>query len=348
MVLDSETASSWNIPRRDNIFNLGSATKRWAALFVVMIAATAMSIGGINLFNDGGSLFISNSTVINGSLNVSGSVNASNFCYLNGTCLEDLNFSYWEMFGDDIRNINHGHDVHTDRHLMVEENLYVDTFYTDTGRNHYLTVENAVDTTFTFNGTSINDNFWVFEDFDYLEVGFPSGFELRYGLHSGGSDGDVYFDDSDIYMEDLFVSDDVKVAGEMQGSRMLLHSGNSKGDISGRAVYHHFAGSGYQMGVNVGYPMPRAGSVVGVSVIYYVTSIMFSGSFRVSIMKNGFTTLWNVDDLVSGTGKHIHYATQARDIDKFAAGDTIEIKVDALYTGGYSWSEVITEIQFDT
>lgn len=149
-----------------------------------------------------------------------------------------------------------------------------------------------------------------------------------------------------INKQDTDVEGGLNVSGEMEGSRMLLCFGSTKGSTGGAVCYLKMA-DGTACSASKGFVMPRAGSIVGMSVGYYVSSVTFSGNFRSYIQVNGLT-VYPVDDFVNSTGQKNHYNTQDREIDKFNAGDRIGVKVDALYAGGYIDVVLLIEVQFDT
>ena len=61
------------IPSDDDTFDLGSDTKKWAALYAVLAIITSMTIGGIYLSSSLEGVFLINaSTYVNGSFEVSG------------------------------------------------------------------------------------------------------------------------------------------------------------------------------------------------------------------------------------------------------------------------------------
>lgn len=66
------------IPNLDNILNLGSATKRWAALFILTLFVTTITVGTIKLTDEGGLL------LINASVNITGNIDAQQANFTRG------------------------------------------------------------------------------------------------------------------------------------------------------------------------------------------------------------------------------------------------------------------------
>jgi len=82
-------------PAVTNVYNLGSDSKLWAAIWVALAIVTSITIGGIiNLSNIDGRLFVNASSQINGSLFVDENITAINisadYFFGNGSQLTDL------------------------------------------------------------------------------------------------------------------------------------------------------------------------------------------------------------------------------------------------------------------
>jgi len=130
------------------------------------------------------------------------------------------------------------------------------------------------------------------------------------------------------------------------GQKTVLAFANSKGDASGNAQYLAMGGNSIPSSTTYGYVMLRDGSITGMSEIFTSASVLFAGNFRTYIyVNNGL--VWSVDDYVNVAGVYKHYATQSAGTDSFSAGDYISIKVDALYSGGYSLVETLLEVEYD-
>ena len=93
-------------PIIDNLYDLGSEQKRWAAAFIVLLAvATSITIGGVvKLSTQEGMLFVNASTYMNESLwvrqNITGvNISATGYFFGNGSQLTDITLTetdpYW-------------------------------------------------------------------------------------------------------------------------------------------------------------------------------------------------------------------------------------------------------------
>lgn len=73
------------IPSIDDTFDLGSAAKRWAAIFVVLALVTSITIGGaIKLTTVGNTLIINDSTQIQGNLTIDNDLEVKGFLNVSG------------------------------------------------------------------------------------------------------------------------------------------------------------------------------------------------------------------------------------------------------------------------
>ena len=139
---------------------------------------------------------------------------------------------------------------------------------------------------------------------------------------------------------DLNVTGDLNIAGELEGSRhsiLFTHTG-------GTSTQSLFAGV-VEMASGKGAVMPRSGSIVGISVSFNITASTTFDAFAIARINGsgGFgvncgLTIVNDQEVVG---------TQARGIDTFAAGD----RIDVIFGGkALDWDEVIAivEVQYDT
>ncbi|GAH60782.1 unnamed protein product, partial [marine sediment metagenome] len=91
--LDLSEVAQNIIPFLDDTYNLGSQTRRWAYLYVVIAVMTSALIGGIYVGATAEEwFFINASTQINGSLNVTGNATADYF-FGNGSQLTDISYT---------------------------------------------------------------------------------------------------------------------------------------------------------------------------------------------------------------------------------------------------------------
>lgn len=145
---------------------------------------------------------------------------------------------------------------------------------------------------------------------------------------------------------DADVVGDLIVGGELQGARLML-TGGLLAAITADAPLD---GTGaVPFATNRGYVMPRAGSVVGVSVNFTVTAETTPGNATLQAMIEN-TAIFSCGDIaISGLGIYEGYAVQARGVDTFAAGDIVRLKFD--FTGFVGTIDKILgllEVQFDT
>ena len=136
---------------------------------------------------------------------------------------------------------------------------------------------------------------------------------------------------------DLNVSgSDLAVGGEIISGQRAYYSGGEASPFNllsaGSPTYRYldFPG-GAQMGASRGYRMMRAGSITGVSQQFACTTFTGAGGppkarSQIHVMVNGTSKFSSESGLVTGTGAdHGSNGTQARGIDKFAAGNIISL-----------------------
>lgn len=114
---------------------------------------------------------------------------------------------------------------------------------------------------------------------------------------------------------------DVTIAGELKGARELIQFSKSGTiNLSGSVSYFDFGN--VETSASKGWVAPRSGSIVGLSLMYDCTDFELLANIEIQVRKNGSivfaSTIPNtVDDDLKD------YATQARGVDTFAAGDII-------------------------
>lgn len=139
---------------------------------------------------------------------------------------------------------------------------------------------------------------------------------------------------------------DMVVGGELKGSRTSFVLGRL-GSTS--AIYIFLKAGDMPLSAVKGIIMPRAGSIVGMSLQYDVTA-MGAKTFDLCVYKNG-AAVWSIAlSVIVGTEK-VAYSTQARGIDTFAAGDDIALGIVQGGVGGATVVDDLTgilEVVYDT
>lgn len=143
-------------------------------------------------------------------------------------------------------------------------------------------------------------------------------------------------------------TDTVTVAGELKGSRVILTSQSSLAT----------AGSAYLIGgptgtatYDTGFIMPRAGSIVGLSVLASCSGFTNDIAFTIQVLKNGSNVLESGSlTIAAANTNYSDYTTQARGSDTFAAGDRISLFQNTTNTGTMTGTSclVLLELQFDS
>jgi len=150
----------------------------------------------------------------------------------------------------------------------------------------------------------------------------------------------VDIDDANVNVND----GNLLVTGEIKGSRQNFGAGENtaRSDDAWMRVYN-----GVTMSATIGYVMPRAGSIVGVSMLVNCTNYSAIGTAEIEVYKNGVNVFSKVAS-VTGTGIIKAYDTQARGIDTFVAGNVISLKYDKV-SGTFTLDDFIcfVEVVFD-
>lgn len=151
---------------------------------------------------------------------------------------------------------------------------------------------------------------------------------------------------------DVDVTNDLHVAGEMKGSRMVL--GFNEAASHTNASFNMSIGDVPIGGGSVptqGYRMPRAGSIVGVSLQIDITTAEAGATMLGDPYINTSFTNFRASVTAASTGIQGGDNTQARGTDTFNAGDYVMMRVT------YSFEETgitgknyigLIEVQFDT
>lgn len=143
--------------------------------------------------------------------------------------------------------------------------------------------------------------------------------------------------------EKLHVTGNIKLSGELMGSKMLLQQ-----DRTSITADAYMGSAALAYGATWGFVMPRAGSVVGLSGCAHVTAETTPGTIIVSVLKNN-ASVWSLTLTTSGTGDYKGQATQARGTDVFAAGDLITAYIDfGTFVGTVAPMITLIEVTLDT
>lgn len=168
----------------------------------------------------------------------------------------------------------------------------------------------------------------------------------------------VVIDDSDgvTGVGDLTTSGDVTTGGEDIGSRMMfMLVDNAYPGFSGLGEEWQMCGSDMQYDAPSDIQeavMPRAGSIVG-ATIYVATDADTFTTCEVDyeLMKNG-VSVWKFADISLITATHLdEYATQARGVDTFIAGDKFHVRAKITSFSGvvaHTYHTIMLEVQLDT
>lgn len=144
-------------------------------------------------------------------------------------------------------------------------------------------------------------------------------------------------------------TDTTTVTGELLGSRAIISMNSGVG--AGQATSGYIGtGTNPQTG-RLSFPLPRAGSVVGMSLLVRVGGTVTSGGTitgevrinDVAVLTLGAITVAAIDT------DHVETTTQVRDADSFSADDLLEIYLT--FAGGLNATlgyGATVELQFDT
>lgn len=156
----------------------------------------------------------------------------------------------------------------------------------------------------------------------------------------------VSIDDSNNITDvnDLTIENDLNVKGESKGSRVLITAGNNA-NYTGTEKF--MKTENVLLNSTKGIPMPRAGSIVGISIMANCSSFTSSGTLTYKCYK-GETNVFEGSYTISSDGVSTDQTTQARGTDTFNAGDLI--RLSATGSLGFTINDTIIclELQFDT
>ncbi len=213
----------------------------------------------------------------------------------------------------------------------------------------------ATDFTLTFDGESNDSVITWMEDEDYLAysddilMNTTENIYFRDTAISINSVDDGHLDLTADVLIDLngavSATSDLTVAGEMKGSRFQISAARA---TVGTADGYLTLPNGTLMTATFGYPMQRAGSIVGVSGMLNVTAVTTDGTIDVEVKKGG-VTVYSVTITTAGTGDYSAYATQVRGTDTFVAGDLLQLYVNfQTFVGTITKGFAMADIQYNS
>ena len=136
---------------------------------------------------------------------------------------------------------------------------------------------------------------------------------------------------------------DQDIDGEIEGDKLLLEFGHATRTTSQWLK----VGGQITSSTTIGYAMPRAGSIVSVSCMFYVYSHSDTGTLRADIYHEGVVDYATGNESIAADGTYSVQIDQARGVDTFAAGDIISCQ--AVKVGGtFTYHPfVVVEVVFD-
>ena len=178
-----------------------------------------------------------------------------------------------------------------------------------------------------------------------LMGGTAAGDDLNLRSTSNATKGQVIVGDAAGNVDISGAGFTTNVKGELAGCRHVIGAGRS-GNITASEYLRGF--NGLVMSAAVGWPMMRAGSVTGVAACCTVTAETTPGTVTFEVRKNG-TAIYSVELTISGTGDYEAHATQARDVDTFAAGDILSMYVNfGTFVGTLYPTQMLAEFVTDS
>jgi len=154
-------------------------------------------------------------------------------------------------------------------------------------------------------------------------------------------------DRNDYVERSLQINRDLLVQGELKGSRLVFLFG-SKDAITTDGYMK--TTNGVVMSADLGYTMHRDGSIVGASCRFECTSHSSNSTWNVDVLINN-TTVFQTDTVsVTSATEFSTYGSQARNIDKFVAGDEMQVKMNVASGTTTTIDNMIgyVEVVFDT
>lgn len=161
--------------------------------------------------------------------------------------------------------------------------------------------------------------------------------------------GNQTFAGKKTFAVEVIMDNDLTVAGEIGGTRMLLQCGERANVV---APYgNNPLDTAGLVGVtgSEGWRMLRAGSITGGSLQFNCTAFTSEGAADVAIRLNN-SVVFTVTHTVTGTGVQGVNGTQARGTTTFSAGDVIRMTVSNGSTGVFTIDDIVglCEIVYDT
>ncbi len=142
---------------------------------------------------------------------------------------------------------------------------------------------------------------------------------------------------------------DILLTGELKGAREgKQFSFNDSFAVSGTTQYLKYGE--VLTSSTKGWLADRAGSILGLSILYDITATAAGGDLVIEVRKNGTTVFTaSLDDATTGDNKETR-ATQARGTDTFVAGDLITMSIIEGQADSVTMNEIIAsvDLQLDT
>jgi hypothetical protein len=147
---------------------------------------------------------------------------------------------------------------------------------------------------------------------------------------------------------DVSFAQDVTIGKELKGSRLCLPFGNS---IAASATDKYLGIANDSTTLALGHVVNRAGSIVGAGIQIFTLAFTGSTTIAPTVRKNG-STVFTLSSLVvsSANTQFKTSGIQARGVDTFAAGDTINFFLDVTAGAGGADADVMAyvEVVYDT
>lgn len=148
----------------------------------------------------------------------------------------------------------------------------------------------------------------------------------------------------------VIVNGDLKTTGELQGSKQLLIASRSASFSAEADIVYLKAGEVLMTDDPTGFIMMKSGSITGLSIMYEIGLTEVGNNSSLHVERNG-TSVFEINLGNSSDSEQTNWATQARGIDTFTAGQILGIYIEEeIGNGETNYSNVIVtlEIVYDT
>ena len=111
--------------------------------------------------------------------------------------------------------------------------------------------------------------------------------------------------------------------------RAIVYFGERQTNGAQYRFYLQSSGKVVLSGGDLGYTMPRSGSIIGVATAVNVLWVYgnSAGKVEAEVRKNNSEVFTSVSDTIDGGGLHQWNDTQSSGTDTFSAGDTIDVSI---------------------